>query len=173
MSQSPHKGGTIAQLDDYRPLSNGSQTSPLISSQRTNTFSSDEPLIMQQSSWVKELLPRFEKLMALPVGWDGYSGSPVSFDCAHFAMSLIERLSTDGVEAPQAVPGSDGSLQLEWHSNGFDIELDILAPYEVNAMRREVATDKVEELELQANFTVVRDWIVSLQGQTGRSKMVA
>jgi hypothetical protein len=112
---------------------------------------------------METLRQRFNELVNLPVGWDGYAGMAVTFDCAVFAANFLERLYVSEVPAPDLVPGSDGSIQIEWHRNGFDIELDVLAPYEVNAIRRNVATDEIEELQLQMDFTEVQHWILSLQ----------
>ncbi len=61
------------------------------------------------------------------------------------------------------MPGSDGSVQIEWHVNGFDVELDVLAPYEVSAIRRNITTNVVEELELQTDFTALTSWIAGLK----------
>jgi len=115
------------------------------------------------SPWLSELNQRFDEIVSLPKGWDGYSGVAVTFTCATFAANLLERLYVDSVPVPQLVPGSDGSVQIEWHVNGFDVELDVLAPYEVNAIRRNVTTDEVEELELQTDFTALTGWIAGLR----------
>lgn len=116
----------------------------------------------QGSRWTTQLEERFDKLTSLPRGWDGYTGRPVSFRCAHFAANLIDRLFVDGVPAPQLVPGGDGTLQLEWHRNQFDVEIDVLAPCDVLAVRRNLITGLVEELELQTDFTALSEWIADL-----------
>jgi hypothetical protein len=121
------------------------------------------------SPWLSTLNQRFNELVSLPKGWDGYSGVAVTFSCASFAANLLERLYADGVPAPQLVPGADGSVQIEWHINGYDVELDVLAPYKVNAIRRNVVTDEVEELELQADFTALTSWIAGLRMAEVRS----
>jgi hypothetical protein len=117
----------------------------------------------QSSRWTTQLEKRFDELTALPRGWDGYAGRPVSFWCAHFAANLMERLFVDGVPAPQLVPGGDGTLQLEWHRNQFDVEIDVLAPCDVLAVRRNHVTGQVEELELQTDFTALSEWIADLE----------
>ena len=116
-----------------------------------------------RSRWVAELKDRFDELTALPRGWDGYAGRSVSFNCAQFAANLIERLFVENVPAPQLVPGGDGTLQLEWHQNQFDVEIDVLGPYDVLAMRRDLRTGLVEELELQTDFTPLSVWIAGLE----------
>jgi hypothetical protein len=116
-----------------------------------------------RSPWTTALRAKFDELTSLPRGWDGYTAGPVSFTCAQFAANLIERLYTKDVPAPQLVPGSDGTLQIEWHRKQFDVEIDVLGAYEVIATRRNLATDQVEELELEADFTALTEWIAALR----------
>ncbi|WP_420413278.1 hypothetical protein [Roseibium sp.] len=111
------------------------------------------------SLWIQGLEDRFNELTSLPLGWDGYNGQPVTFNCAQFAANLIERLCIDSVPAPQLVPGADGTLQLEWHMNGFDIEIDVLAPYLVIATRCNHESGIDEEIEIQSDFSELADWI--------------
>ena len=114
------------------------------------------------SAWVKKLKDRFNELTSLPRGWDGYTGKPVSFTCAQFAANLIERLCVQDVPEPALVPGADGTLQIEWHYNRYDIEADVLAPYKVVAYRLDHMTGREEEMEIQADFTKLADWVIAL-----------
>lgn len=114
------------------------------------------------SRWIRDLTDRFDELTSLPDGWDGYSGQPVSFSCAQFAANLIERLFVDSIPEPQLVPGSDGTLQLEWHLNQFDLEIDVLAPYKVIAYLFDHMTGREDEIEVQTDFTELAEWVVAL-----------
>ena len=114
------------------------------------------------TDWSEKVFDRLNHLVALKVGWDGYRGRPVSFSCAHFAVSLLKQVCSANASAPSIVPGSDGTLQLEWHQNKYDVELDILAPNKVLAMRYHIETEITEEEVLQNNFAVVRRWIEEL-----------
>ena len=126
------------------------------------------------SEWFDKLTSRLQELTSLPSGWDGYGGQAVSFNCALFAASLIERLFVEDLDAPQLVPGGDGSLQIEWHENGFDIEIHVLAPYDVAATRLNLASGHVDELELQSDFTVLADWVTELcEAQTRGIQVVS
>ena len=148
-----------------------------------------------RSRWARELEGRFNDLVSLPRGWDGYAGRPVSFSVARFAANLIERLcveispmpqlvssatSTTGfwgavgaVPAPQLVPGGDGSLQMEWHVNQYDLEIDVLAPYEVHATRYNHLNGREEELDAQTDFTELAEWVAALGVKRGRRQAAA
>ena len=115
-----------------------------------------------RSPWVKELENRFNTLTSLRKGWDGYVGLPVSFTCAQFAANVIERLYTDALPPPQLVPMPDGTLRLEWHMNQYDLEIEVLAPYEVVAFRTDLITDEEQEIEVQTDFTELAEWVSDL-----------
>lgn len=115
-----------------------------------------------RSKWVADLTERLNEITSLPPGWDGYDGCPVSFNVAQFAANLIERLCVADMPAPNLVPGSDGTLQIEWHRNQYDVEIDVLGPYRVVAYRRHQKTGVEQELDLESDFTVLAGWIDEL-----------
>lgn len=163
MSASLNKGNNIHSLDAYRPSGRVVPVPAQTRSQWASTSVDDKQIVIEKSRWIEELLPKFEELMRLPVGWDGYSGLPVSFQCVCFALQLIASLSTAEIEAPQVVPGSDGSLQLEWHNYGYDVELNILALFEVVAFRKNVNTGAIEELDLTMDYKTVYSWMIDMR----------
>lgn len=118
--------------------------------------------VAEPQPWLSDLKRRFDQLTELPRGWDGYAGRPVSFTCAQFTARLLERLFQEGVPAPSLVPGNDGTVQFEWHRNQYDVEVDVLGTYDVVAVRRDLLTGAVEELELKADFTPLSEWIADL-----------
>ena len=124
------------------------------------------------SHWAQKLGGRLGELTGLPVGWDGYQGKPVSFGNAEFAGNLIESICFDNIPAPQLVPGSDGTLQLEWHLNGYDIAIDVLAPFDVLATRYDHVTGEEDEIEVQSDFSELAEWVKAL-GETRAVGQVA
>ena len=115
-----------------------------------------------QSRWFDELKCKLDELTSLPLGWDGYCGRPVSFQSANFVANMLESLFQDNVPAPSLVPGSDGSLQVEWHRNNYDVELDILGPQNVIATRFNLADEEEEQIEIQNDFSEITHWISAL-----------
>ncbi|MEX0582467.1 MAG: hypothetical protein WD185_02245 [Sneathiella sp.] len=114
------------------------------------------------NDWTHELNARFNKLTSLKIGWDGYRGKPVSFTCAKFAAVLLERLFVEGVPVPTLVPGSDGTLQIEWHRNQYDVEIDVFGANNVVASRYDHLSDREECFELQSDFSEIAGWIGDL-----------
>jgi len=111
------------------------------------------------SAWAKQLESRFAELLALPSGWDGYNGRQLSQDCYSFALNILNRLCREDVPAPSLVPGGDGTLQMEWHLNQHDIELDVLGVYNVVAYHCDRLSGAEQELELKKDFSEVANWM--------------
>jgi len=129
----------------------------------TSPSISDMVMVPGQSEWLAVLADRFDDITSLPRGWDGYGGLPVAFSCAQFAANLIDRLFDSNIGVPQLVPGSDGTLQIEWHENDFDIEVDVLGPYDVIAVKRDLSTGETIEREFNTDFSELADWIKELK----------
>ena len=110
--------------------------------------------------WHGEVIGKLNELTALPRGWDGYGGRPVRFDCANFALRMLEAIAPVDAPAPQIVPGSTGDLQLEWHLPNEDIELHVRGPNKVTAWQANVATGPGgQELQLTNDFAQIATWI--------------
>lgn len=128
-----------------------------------SAFTSRRLIISQpDSDWYSHLKERLSQLTALPVGWDGYMGRPVSFQCANFAANILVRLCRSNVPAPSLVPGADGSLQIEWHRNKFDVEIDVLGAQNVIATRVDRETDMQEIVEIENDFSEIAKWVEDL-----------
>jgi hypothetical protein len=111
--------------------------------------------------WRKEVTDTLNALTALERGWDGYRAGPVSFDTAHFALQMLESICRADAPAPQIVPGANGDLQIEWHTDNGDVELHVIGPYRVEAWRaNRVTGPDGEELVLTNDFTEVANWII-------------
>lgn len=72
---------------------------------------------------MREVIARINELFTLPNNWDSYGGRPISFTAAMAAISWLDDYSEDKLPVPSVVPGSDGSVQLEWHIHGIDLEV--------------------------------------------------
>lgn len=55
----------------------------------------------------------------MEANWDSYGAKPIDENCIQKALNMLEILHGEWF----AVPVNDGSVQLEQHCNGFDLEL--------------------------------------------------
>ena len=64
--------------------------------------------------------PALRDIAALEANWDSYGAVPIDRRCLEHALFFMKNM---GMWTP--VPCSDGSIQLERHAGGMDMELHI------------------------------------------------
>lgn len=114
------------------------------------------------SAWEDAVNNRLQDLIRLDEGWDGYGGFPVSFVNASFAVEMLRSICRPWMTPPQVVPGSDGDLQIEWHTRAGDIELWVRAPNCVHAYFSDSRNGQEKEVELSTDFSEVAGWLNSI-----------
>ena len=110
-------------------------------------------------TWMAKLHARFEDLIRLNRGWDGYQGQPVLYLNAVFAQKIIERVCGNNNIMPSIVPGASGDLQIEWHTLGGDVELHVLSPNNVLAYYSNEEKEEEQEITLTNDFAIVSNWL--------------
>ena len=117
---------------------------------------------MKKEDWLQELDEQILGLSNLPVGWDGYKGIPVTDSSTRFAKIILEQTFQPSLDAPELVPGSDGTLQIEWHQNQFDIEIEVLNDNRAIAARYDHRSKKLEEIEVNTDYSLLVNWLAEL-----------
>jgi hypothetical protein len=64
-------------------------------------------------------------LTGLPANWDSHGARPINGVNVTEALKLLRKVMLRRTPLPSLVPTPDGSLQLEWHENGVDLEIRI------------------------------------------------
>ena len=106
-------------------------------------------------TWLLSICDKVSELVQLPTGWDGHDGRPVKLDVAAFAIQfLFETLEPDGPE-PQIVPLSYGGVQLEWHEQQIDLEIEVVAPNRMFVSFEDHKTGEEFEKEFSTNYAEV------------------
>jgi len=97
--------------------------------------------------WFTDAASSVTNLLRLPFGWDSYSAKPIDPRSAKAALDFLASLIGKQVQAPQIVPTVSGGIQLEWHQNGIDLEIEISASgsEKVYFEDRQAQTDWEEE----------------------------
>jgi hypothetical protein len=72
-----------------------------------------------------KLSARLKELCELKTNWNGYGAGPVSATAAFLALDIAELLEGIFPVGWQAVPGTDGDIQLEIHNKGMDLEIHL------------------------------------------------
>lgn len=110
--------------------------------------------------WIYSIGNKLNELIDLPVGWDGYKGKPVSSETAYAVADLLNMICLPNTPEPSFVPGSDGSVQFEWHVNGIDIEVDVIALDNIAAGLHELDSGLIE---LATTIDDISEWIPRLE----------
>jgi len=103
-------------------------------------------------------------LANLPDNWDSYGASSVSLSIANAALCFVESVSTSRTPQPAIVPTNDGKLQVEWHTQGIDLEVKIISQSAVSYSLEDSRGDfpSVEERELRYDLTDLQRAIMRL-----------
>lgn len=72
---------------------------------------------------IERLDERAAELLALQPGWDSYSAKAINAIAVNRALRFCEWLADDA-PVPDLVPLNDGGVQLEWHTEGMDEEME-------------------------------------------------
>ncbi|WP_162742280.1 hypothetical protein [Nitratireductor sp. OM-1] len=115
--------------------------------------------------WHRKVSERIQELIRLPVGWDGYAGTPVKFETGMFTCTMLQALWRWDTPVPQIVPGPSGDLQVEWHMADNTVELHVISPNRVSAWRSMSGEDPDgQEIILSNDFAPIEEWIERLTG---------
>lgn len=83
---------------------------------------------MHEPAWQESVVRQLEDLSALDEGWDGFRAGPIRRDVITFAVRVLESIMRPSTPPPHITPMSHEGLMLEWHRNGFDLEIEIEKP---------------------------------------------
>lgn len=80
----------------------------------------------QLHSWLDAIKTRLVEIAALPADWDSYKCQPVSRKALWIAAQIIDDLASDPlVPRPCVTAGPNKSVEIEWHRNGYDVEIEV------------------------------------------------
>jgi hypothetical protein len=111
-----------------------------------------------------QLSDRLAQLAQFRAGWDGHRASPVSRTIIYYACNLIPRIVSTGVPVPFIAPLPFGGMQLEWHRNGWDLEIEIHAPDRLYVYTRELATGRESEMNLRDDLSGLAQVLTAIRG---------
>lgn len=90
----------------------------------------DTPSEANSPRWLSPTIDKLAELLALPVNWDSYGARAIDPKCALDALRLLGQVMHNDSPRPSVVPTNRGGVQLEWHSAGIDLEIDVVSSTE-------------------------------------------
>jgi len=97
--------------------------------------------------WLNAVYSRFEHLLSLLENWDSCGAKKISEDSIAQGYRVLSRLLINELTLPSIIPSNDGSIQLEWHLQNVDVEIEIPEEGMVNLFVEDRRGATVSEVE--------------------------
>lgn len=75
--------------------------------------------------WLDQTTTKLYAILGLDDNWDSYGSKRISSRVADAAIGLLYNIMQANTPAPQVVPSANGSIQLEWHLVGVDLDIEV------------------------------------------------
>lgn len=80
----------------------------------------------REPAWIAPTAGALADLLELPSNWNSYGAHPVDAALIQTAFGLLVNAGSEWeFPPPIVVPTSRGGVQLEWHTRGIDLELEV------------------------------------------------
>lgn len=109
--------------------------------------------------WLLGVVAELNKIADLPSNWDSYDALPVPQRTLEHALQVIAQLMDIDTLPPQVGATVDGGVEFEWHRNGMDLEVQILAPFQVHMYFFDEELNEEREESIGANLEVIRPYL--------------
>lgn len=95
--------------------------------------------------WLPEVLQRMGFLLSLPPKWDSHRAIKISEQMAAAVLTFLQEVMNSETLPPSIVPLEDGGLQIEWHRDGIDAEIEFEPDEPLEIYIREIQTGEEHE----------------------------
>src|SRR6266851_8436106 len=108
-----------------------------------------DPAVQPPSSdWLPQTEIALQELLKLPANWDSYGARMIRAEVVAEAADLLRKIVQPDTPQPAVVPTVQGGVQLEWHTGGIDLEIEIEQPGRFHVSYEEPNEDAALEAEL-------------------------
>jgi hypothetical protein len=159
-------GSLARKMDDLYAESQTNMTISLEEYEETlptqqRRLTTEEPAV---PAWRREAIGRLDELVRLEPNWNSYGARIVPARLADTTLQILESLMRETTPQPSIVPTPAGHIQLEWHTKGIDLEVEIASPILLRVAFEDDQTG--EEWEQDLNVDLRRlDEVVSTLSQ--------
>lgn len=77
-------------------------------------------------AWLSPAIAKLNALLTLPQNWNSYGSLPIEPATIRRAFQFMVQALPSQAPAPAIVPTPSGGIQLEWHQDGIDLEIELL-----------------------------------------------
>lgn len=127
----------------------------------------DEPLAeievqVDEPAWLGPTTQRVAELLDLPDNWDSYGGRPIDRAAVARALQFLGKVMQPATPPPTIIPTSHGSVELEWHTRGVDLEVRPLPSGGASVYCEDQRSGEQWEAELGADLSRLERVLVEL-----------
>src|ERR1700730_10398101 len=113
------------------------------------------PSTASQPKWVTPTEARMNELALLKNDWDRRGSAEVSIDALRFVANILGQVMPPTASPPAIAPLGHGGIQLLWHNDTADLEVEVVQPNEVIAYYLDKTTGQEEEISYTTEFPVI------------------
>jgi hypothetical protein len=78
-------------------------------------------------AWFRKIRAEVEALKLLPENWDSYGAPKLNRVLLGAALPMLAQVVSPKTPRPSVVPTSDGAVQFEWYTRGFEIQVRVVS----------------------------------------------
>jgi hypothetical protein len=78
--------------------------------------------------WFQDAIASLNELARLPVNWDSYGAGKIRHSSIIATVELLLCIMRDDTPVPALVPTNRCTVQVEWHTRGIDLEVEVRGP---------------------------------------------
>jgi hypothetical protein len=116
-------------------------------------------------AWLVRVLPVVGDVLSLPPNWDSYGAPRVAPACVAAALRWLVETLRDDTPTPSIVPTSRGGVQIEWHTRGIDMEIEVVTPSRMRGAYEDHRTGHSWEADLKLDPKRLMDALATLSRQ--------
>jgi hypothetical protein len=113
-------------------------------------------------TWLKEIEDILRGFATLPECWDSYGAKSIERHAIDSAIELLRRIVQHDTQKPAVVPMNRGGIQIEWHTRGVDLEIEITPHGDLRLLYENPQENAEEEFEPGFDLKPLADLIAKV-----------
>ena len=102
--------------------------------------------------WLPKAAGELVGLLSLVPNWDSYGAPPIDRAQVLSALRVLTHIMRDDSPPPTIVPTNRGGVQMEWHTRGFDLEIETISTQSYLVSFEDSSSGKEWEREGRSDF---------------------
>ncbi|MGB2754588.1 MAG: hypothetical protein WBD75_01805 [Phycisphaerae bacterium] len=113
--------------------------------------------------WLAPTVERMNELLELQPNWDSYGARCLKEQAFETALEILGTVMRPNTSPPTVVPTVEGGIQLEWHQNDIDLEVEVKPEGQVLMFRQGGSQPEVSDVDISLEFRGLVDTIDNLE----------